>query len=151
MIIYSPSYFSTLCKVVQGIISYILASPIFLDYFFRINDQKWKYRVKEYKHSMKLIARLLLSKISIYKFASTYNLSSSGYYSFFNANLKECMWGGITMLFQFILLFLLIRLNICPHYLLVNCIFFSLAFRALYNLNLPFSPYLLLVKPTNIY
>ena len=83
--------------------------------------------------------------------ASSYNLSSSGYYSFFNANLKECVWGGITMSFQFILLFLLIRLNICPHYLLVNCIFFSLAFRALYNLNLPFSPYLLLVKPTNIY
>lgn len=34
---------------------------------------------------MKLIARLPLNKITIYKFASTYNLSSSGYYSFFKA------------------------------------------------------------------
>lgn len=43
---------------------------------------------------MKLMARLLLNTISIYKFASTYNLSGGGYYSFLNASLRECEGGN---------------------------------------------------------
>lgn len=51
--------------------------------------------------------------------------------------LRECE-GGNYHLFQFLLLLLVVRLNICPHNLLVNCIVFSLAFKALCNLDLAF-------------
>lgn len=93
---------------------YFSFAHVFLDCFFRIND-KWKYWVKEYKHSMKLVARLLLNKeIPVYKFTSTYNLPSNGYY--FLIQVYGNMKGNIAMLFQFILPLLLVRLNICPCY-----------------------------------
>lgn len=100
---------------------------------------------------MKLVARLLLNKeIPVYKLTSMYNLPSNGYY--FLIQVYGNMKGNIAMLFQFILPLLLVRLNICPCYFWWLIVFSSAQFSRPYIIwDPPFSPCLLLFKPTNIY